>query len=49
MSLIPTTLERLERGSAQLLDKLAARPRLAAATFHAVAEASASASANANS
>jgi 4-amino-4-deoxy-L-arabinose transferase-like glycosyltransferase len=37
MSLIPTTLERLERGSAQLLDRLAARPRLAAAALLALA------------
>ena len=37
MSLIPTTLERLEHGSAQLLDRLAARPRLAAAALLALA------------
>ena len=33
MSFLPLTLERLERASTQLLDTLAARPRLAAAAL----------------
>ena len=37
MSFLPLTLERLERASAQLLDTLAARPRLAAAALLALA------------
>jgi hypothetical protein len=37
MSLIPNTLEQLEHASAQLFDRLAARPRLAAAALHALA------------
>ena len=37
MSFLPLTLDRLERASAQLLDTLAARPRLAAAALLALA------------
>ncbi len=37
MSLFPTTLQRLERDSASLLDRLAARPRLAALALLALA------------
>lgn len=37
MSFLPSTLERLERDSASILDKLAARPRLAAAALFALA------------
>ena len=37
MSFFPLTLERLERASTQLLDALAARPRLAAAALLALA------------
>ena len=37
MSFLPLTLERLERESACLLDRLAARPRLAAAALLALA------------
>jgi 4-amino-4-deoxy-L-arabinose transferase-like glycosyltransferase len=37
MSFLPLTLERLERASTQLLDTLAARPRLAAAALLALA------------